>query len=201
MSSISMSNSERAEAIKTLGYTEREAVFLVVAALHSGYFLRRQYSEFIGKETGGTAAALVEKLVATEHARATTALNNTKLYHLASRPFFSAIGETDNRNRRRHSPLAVKTRLMGLDFVLAHRGYEYLGTEREKVDYFCGRLGFPISALPYKRYISSNTPSTTTRYFVDKYPIFLTTNETKTCPIPSFVIDHLNPYFSEHSPR
>ena len=81
-----MSNCERVEAIRALGYTEREAAFLVVAALHGGYFLRRQYTEFIGKETGGTAAALVERLLAKEHARATTALNNTKVYHLASRP-------------------------------------------------------------------------------------------------------------------
>src|SRR2546425_9737908 len=78
MSSRSMSSSERIEALKSLGYTEREAAFLCLAALHGGYFLRRQYCDFIGKQIGGTAAALVEKLLAQRHAVAISALNNTK---------------------------------------------------------------------------------------------------------------------------
>ncbi|OLD54496.1 MAG: hypothetical protein AUI64_04810 [Acidobacteria bacterium 13_1_40CM_2_64_6] len=168
-----MSSAERIEALKGLGYTEREAAFLCLAALHGGYFLRRQYCDFIGKQIGGTAAALVEKLLAQRHAVAISALNNTKLYHLGCRPFYAVLGETDNRNRREHSPLAIKRRLMGLDFVLAHPNYRYLATEREKVDYFSGTLGIALSALPYKRYLSLKTPSTTTRYFVDKFPIFL----------------------------
>ena len=168
-----MTNSERIEALTALGYTEREAAFLCLAALHGGYFLRRQYCDFIGKEPGGTAAALIEKLLAQQHAAAITAFNNTKIYHLGSRPLFQAIGEPDNRNRREHSPALIKSRLLGLDFVLARGGYRYLATEREKLDYFSGTLGIALSALPYKRYFSLKTTSTTTRYFVDKYPIFL----------------------------
>ncbi len=38
-----MSSAERIAALKGLGYTEREAAFLCLAALHGGYFLRRQY--------------------------------------------------------------------------------------------------------------------------------------------------------------
>jgi hypothetical protein len=173
MTAIPMNNAERIEALKNLGYTEREAAFLNLAALHGGYFLRRHYTEFIGKGIGGTAAALVEKLLSQKQAVVATALNNTKIYHLSSRPFFASIGETDNRNRREHSPLLVKSRLMGLDFVLAHPRHQYLATEREKVDYFSGTLGIPVLDLPYRRYISLKTPSTTTRYFVDKYPLFL----------------------------
>jgi hypothetical protein len=67
----------------------------------------------------------------------------------------------------------MKNRLLGLDFVLAHRDYRYLATEREKLDYFSGTLGIALSALPYKRYFSLKTTSSTIRYFVDKYPIFL----------------------------
>jgi hypothetical protein len=169
-----MTDSERIAALEKLGYTSREAAFLCVAALHGGYFLRRQYCGFIGKETGGTVNALVEKLLMQKHAVAISALNNTKIYHLGSRPFYTLLGETDNRNRRDHSTPAMKKRLMGLDFVLAHRNYRYLATEREKLDYFSGTLGIVVSVLPYKRYISLKTPSTTTRYFVDKFPIFLT---------------------------
>jgi hypothetical protein len=177
MSSVAMTNPERITTLENLGYTSREATFLCLAALHGGYFLRRQYCGFIGKEMGGTVAALVEKLQAQKHAVAISALNNTKIYHLGSRPFYALLGETDNRNRREHSTPEMKKRLMGLDFVLAHPNYRYLATEREKIDYFSGTLGISLSTLPYKRYISLKTPSTTTRYFVDKYPIFL--SETK----------------------
>jgi hypothetical protein len=187
MTSIPMRNYERIDALKIFGYTEREAAFLNLAALQGGYFLRRHYTESIGKEIGGTAASLVEKLLSQKHATATTALNNTKIYHLSSRPFFASIGETDNRNRREHSHLLVKNRLIGLDFVLAHPRYQYLATEREKVDYFSGVLGIPLLDLPYKRYISPKTQSTTTRYFVDKYPIFLReTGSTESRPAVCF---------------
>lgn len=173
MSAQSMSPSERVTVVKSLGYSDREAAFLCLAALHGGYFLRRQYCSFIGKEPGGSVAALLEKLLGQQHAVALTALNNTRIYHLSSRPFYTALGEPDNRNRRDHSPTALKSRLMALDFVLAHRDYRYLATEREKLDYFTGNLGIGLAALPNKRYISLKTASTTTRYFVDKYPIFL----------------------------
>jgi hypothetical protein len=173
MSSLSISNAQRIEVIKNFGYNEREAAFLCWAALHGGYFLRRQYAFFLGKDSSGAVAALVDKLTDQEHARTLTALNNTKIHHLSSRPFYTAIGEPDNRNRREHAPAAIKIRLMGLDFALAHREHHYLATEREKLDYFNGALGIPLSDLPWKRYVSRKSRSTTTRYFVDKYPIFL----------------------------
>ena len=100
-------------------------------------------------------------------------MNNTKIYHLRSRPFYTSIGEPDNRNRREHAPAAIKTRLMGLDFALANPEHQYLATEREKLNYFTDTLGIPLSDLPWKRYLSRKSRSTTTRYFVDKYPIFL----------------------------
>ena len=49
-----MTNAERIQALQRLGYTEREAAFLCLAALHGGYFLRRQYAQFLGREDGGT---------------------------------------------------------------------------------------------------------------------------------------------------
>ena len=173
MSSRLMSYAERVEVIKGFGYNEREAAFLCRAALHGGYFLRRQYADFMGKETGGTVNALAEKLLEHNHARTLMALNNTKIYHLRSRPFYTSIGEPDNRNRREHAPAAIKTRLMGLDFALANPEHRYLATEREKLNYFSETLRIPLSDLPWKRYVSRKLRSTTTRYFVDKYPIFL----------------------------
>jgi hypothetical protein len=62
---------------------------------------------------------------------------------------------------------------MGLDLVLAHPGYRYLATEPEKLEYFTGVLGLPLSVLPNRRYTSRSGAPPTTRYFVDKYPIFI----------------------------
>ena len=189
-----MTNPERLTALEKLGYSSREGAFLCLAALHGGYFLRRQYCGFIGKQVGGSAAALVEKLLLQKHAVAISAPANTKIYHLGSRPFYALLGETDNRNRREHSVPAMKKRLMGLDFVLAHPNFKYLATEREKLDYFSGTLGISLSILPYKRYISRKTPSTTTRYFVDKFPIFLSEtspNEPRLRPSFCFVDEGL----------
>src|SRR5438093_7087639 len=100
MSQVSMTNEERIRAIRQLGYTEREAAFLCIAALHGGYFLRRQYCDFLGKENGGTAAALVQKTLARGHAKASAYANNTNVYHLCTRPFYAVLGQVDNRNRR-----------------------------------------------------------------------------------------------------
>ena len=169
--------SERIAALQSFGYTERESAFLVVAALHGGYFLRRQYCSAIGNQSGGNAAALIDKILDHKHASVAVGCNNTKLYHLCSRPFYATLGEEDNRNRRERPPFAIKNRLMGLDFVLAHPEHTYLATEREKVDFFTGALGIDRSCLPVKRFVSQQSKETTDRYFIDKYPIFITRSE------------------------
>ena len=75
---------------------------------------------------------------------------------------------------------------MGLDFVLGHSGNTYLATEREKVDFFTGTLGLDRSLLPVKRFVSQQSKATTDRYFVDKYPIFITTGDDQKAPQVSF---------------
>ena len=39
-------------ALESFGYTEREAAFLYLVAVHSGYFLRRQFDYFIDRRNG-----------------------------------------------------------------------------------------------------------------------------------------------------
>ena len=64
-----MTNQERVENVKSLGYSDREAAFVTLAALHSGYFLRRQYSAFAGKSCGWADDSLTSKLLIKGHAR------------------------------------------------------------------------------------------------------------------------------------
>src|SRR5690606_26579456 len=168
----SLTNEKRIQALQKLGYNEREAAFLVLAALHSGYFLRRQYNRFVGHCDGGSVARLLDKALSFEHLRLLVCSNNTRLYHLFSRPFYGALGESDNRNRRQRSMPVVKCKLMALDFVLEHPALRYLATEAEKVSFFCSRLKVSRPNLPKRTYRSTTSAETTTRCFVEKFPIF-----------------------------
>jgi len=186
MSQIALSNPERIDALQRFGYTEREAQFLVLAALHGGFFLRGQYCRFIGRQIGGTVADLVRKLLTNDHATAVVGCHNTKVYHLGARPFYAALGQEDNRNRRERPTVVIKNKLMCLDFVLDHPGMRYLATEQEKVSYFKNALEIPMVDLPRKLFRSPASDQATERYFVDKYPIFLAEDTTAPSPVVSF---------------
>jgi hypothetical protein len=166
-----MTHMQRMRDIQALGYTEREADFLCQAALHSGYFVRRQYLEFSGCERGRADTALIEKASAAGHVKELRFRFNRTVYSFCSKPFFRALGDTDNRNRRTHEIQTIKTRLVGLDFVLCHDGIEYLTTEAEKARFFGERFGVGLDALPAKRYDAMDGDGSTDRYFVDKFPI------------------------------
>jgi hypothetical protein len=79
----------------------------------------------------------------------------------------------------------MRTKLAILDFVLAHPDYRYLGTEAEKVDYFCRKLGISRALLPAKRYSGAIRQKTTDRYFVDKFPLFFVP-ESSSPPVVTF---------------
>jgi len=186
MTHLLMTNDERIAAIRRFGYTGREAAFLCLAALHGGYFLRRQYDAFLQRRCGGNTARLIEKAVFQNHVSVHESANLTQIYHVRAQRFFDAIGDEDSRNRRWRQPYTVKVKLMGLDFVLAHRQHHYLATEIEKLDYFVGTLGLKHSYLPQRTYPSRSGPTTTTRYFVDKFPLFLAGASSAAVPVVSF---------------
>ena len=100
MSQRAMTFYQRQAAVMAMGYTQREAAFLLHAALHSGYFLRRQIARYFGKATGWAATTLIEKTQAKKHTSAAAYAHNVKLYHLATRPFYNSLGQDNNRNRR-----------------------------------------------------------------------------------------------------
>jgi len=156
-----------------LGYTEDEARFLYVVATHSGYFSMRQFLQFTGTKSGDKSMAFSQKLLGKGHATARSFLRNGLVYHLFSRIVYRAISRENLRNRRSHSLEHMRTRLVALDFVLAHLQYEYLETEDDKLNYFCQQLGLPKELLPVKRYSGAIPNRTTERYFVDKFPLFL----------------------------
>jgi hypothetical protein len=182
-----MTNEERIFALQNCGYTHRQATFLCTVALHSGYFLRRQYHKFLGQKPGASAERLIQRGLAKGHIRIHGSANRTLIYHLGARSVYEVLADEDNPNQRWRQPSSVKTKLMGLDFVLAHPQYEYLATEHEKLDFFCSTLGLERDCL-FARDYRSRHPSgpKRTRYFVDRFPIFVTSAATNLGPLVSF---------------
>jgi hypothetical protein len=154
------------------GYTSAEAAFVTLATLHGGYFLRRQAAEFFNSKDGGRVTQLVQKTLGLEHASCSTWRQNVQLYHLQARPLYAALGEPDNRNRRHHEWSQIKNRVLRLDFVLAHPNEQFLATESERVEHFQSH-GIALEALPSKSYRSALQHASTTRFFVDKFPMFV----------------------------
>jgi len=153
-----------------LGYTARQAQFLVLVARHGGYFLRRQYVAFTGTGHGLAAVRFLAQCVAREHIRVLPYGRQSHVFHLYARPLYASIGEEDNRNRRPAEWDAVIRKLMTLDFVLAHPGARFLATEDEKVALLRERL-IPADVWPHRRYAPRHSSGrATTRYFVDKMP-------------------------------
>jgi hypothetical protein len=164
---------DKIAALKAFGYTEDEARFLYIVATHSGYFLARQFLNFVGAKRGYRTHSLAQKLITQGHATMREYRRHGCIYHLYSRKLYAKIDRENLRNRRRHRLEAIRTRLLSLDFILANQGYQYLETEGEKVAYFCEELHVDKQHLPVKVYTGGPESQPTLRYFVDRFPMFL----------------------------
>jgi hypothetical protein len=164
----------RVDAVRAFGFTERQARFLVTVLVHSGVFIERQYRAFAGIAHGQNTRDFVTKLVSRGYATAITpgALHRGRLFHVQYKPLYEAIGEPNNRNRKPASLGRFVERLMLLDAVLADRHYMWLGTERDKMQYFFSGLlkdNLPKDWYPHLTF--GEGLEKTTRYFPEKLPI------------------------------
>src|SRR5262245_19036419 len=159
--------------LKAYSYSETGAGFLRLVALHSGVFFARQFNQFAHCKGGKRVDSFVKKLTANRHCQTYRLAKNALVYHLTSKVVYRIIGHENLRHRRSHQIDYVKTKLLGLDYVLQNPNLEYFPTEEEKVRLFTKVLGVPLSALPAKAYKTPNSKTETLRYFVDKYPLFL----------------------------
>ena len=164
---------ERTKVLVPFGFTERQARFLATVMLHSGVFVGRQYAAFAGITHGQKvhdfiAKLLVRKLV-TPIELGTT--GRTRIFHVHYKPLYAAIGEPDNRNRRRVTVDRAIERLMVLDGVLADQSVAWLGSERDKRRYFQQRLDEHLRDDEYPRLVFGKRPNVTVRYFPDKLPV------------------------------
>src|ERR1700682_6359562 len=161
------------EVLMEFGYTEPEAQFLYVVATHSGYFTLRQYLSFTAAHRGKRSSLLARKVLNNGHASVRDYMGCGSIYHLFSRTLYGQIEKGNLRNRRAHSFEFICTRLVLLDFILANREAEYLESEPDKIRFFCEKLGIAKEFLPGRVYEGGPGSRPTIRYFVDKFPLFL----------------------------
>jgi len=171
-------------AIQRLGYNETEADFLYLVATHSGYFTRNQFLRYTQQRKGCLVHRFTSRALKQGHATATQHGYQTLVFHLFSRQIYGAIEKDNLRNRRQLSKELIRTRLLILDFVLADPNRQYLETEADKIRYFNRELGIPLPLIPSRTYRSQKSSAQTERYFVDRFPIFVTTDP---LPKPTFV--------------
>ena len=165
-----MTWNERRNAICELGFTERQAGFLVTVMLHSGVCFGRHYRTFARIGPGNAVTEFFRSLLARRYATARACKHPTaRLYHIHHKSLYQAIGEPDNRNRRPTVLARAVERLFLLDTVVAEPQRTWLATEREKVAHFTLSLRVRHADLPSRTYEGSE--SETTRYFPDKLPI------------------------------
>lgn len=165
-----MTRADQVHAVAGLGFTERQARFLVTVALLSGVCVGRQYCMFSGIVRGQKLhdflAALVKQRLATAYR---SAHRRACFYHLHGKTLYAAVGEPNNRNRRPATLARAVERLMVFDAVLENPGLQWLGAEREKVQFFESSTTLRPNELPHLAF--GSVPRQTLRFFPDKLPI------------------------------
>ncbi len=156
----------RAIAIEGLGYPPRQAAFLACVARHGGYFIRRQYLDWMGCTKGRAVVEFTRRLLVRRHATRHTFCRTTHVYHLASQALYTGAPGTTWGDRRRRPVLAIKGRLMGLDLALLRPDLQFLASEPERVAY-CDRLGLDRARLPQQALQHYRSAAPIIRYFPD----------------------------------
>jgi hypothetical protein len=164
-----MSFEDRVQSVTRLGFTPRQAAFLVTVMLHAGVCIGRHYCDFAGIAPGQRMHEFFRHLIgggyAIEHR---PGRNRATLYHIHNKRLYQAIGEPDHRHRHTPAPANVSRRLMLLDAVLADPDVRWLATIAEKVACVTTLTNLPPHALPCTVGAGGGTP--TTRYFPDQMP-------------------------------
>src|SRR4051812_45071011 len=148
-----MTPEERLGAVKVMGFTERQADFLVTVMLHAGVCLGRHYCTFARIAYGQKMHDFFQSLLVRGYATARVCRHaKARLYHIHHKALYRAIGEPNNRYRRPTTlPRAIE-RLMVLDAVLTDRDRTWLATEHDKVAHFTLTVGLRPADLPARTY-------------------------------------------------
>jgi hypothetical protein len=128
-----MTSQARIDALMAIGFTARQAAFLVTVSLHAGVCVARQYCEFAEIAFGQRMHEFFQRLVARGYARPhSCGRHGARFYHLNSKTLYRAIGAAGHRHQYPMSLGAAIGRLMLLDAVLADRETRWFDTDRAK---------------------------------------------------------------------
>jgi len=177
---------DQVETIMSLGYTAIEARFLYIVATYAGYFTLRHFLSFSGAHRGKRSTSFAQKLLRHGHASMRDYMGTGSVLHLFSRLVYGRIEKDNLRNRRRHSFDYIRNRLALLDFVLENLDCNFLESEEDKVKFFTETLAVPKDALPARVYDGGPNNPPTIRYFVDKFPLFLSPSVSPHSPVVTF---------------
>jgi hypothetical protein len=165
-----MTHTERVSAIASLGFTDRQADFLVQVMLHAGVCLGRQYCAFAGIRRGQKMVDFLGKLVDKRYATPyPCGHSRARIFHVHHVALYDAIGQRHARFRKRTAVAHAVERLMILDHVLAHRDVTWLGAEEDKLAHFLTTTSLRREELP--RLAFGHGADVTIRFFPDKLPI------------------------------
>ncbi|MBP7621029.1 MAG: hypothetical protein KA745_08695 [Gemmatimonadales bacterium] len=165
-----MTPQDRIDGVARLGFTERQARFLVTVMTHSGVCLPRHYATFAGVAYGHRINRFFYRLVDRGFASVCPCLHNRALvYHVQHRGLYAGIGEPHSRFRRPVPAASVMPRLMLLDAVLEAPYVHWLAYEHDKVEHFTTGSGILRQSLPQQASRASGAPAS--RLFPDALPI------------------------------
>jgi hypothetical protein len=130
-------NHDAIDALAGWGYSEREAAFLYMVAVHSGYFLRRHFNQFVIRERGAIATHFLRRAVRLGHVAEMPCADGRMLYQIRDKRVYDVAGNGNSQGRRVKSPGEVLRRLVALDYVLLHLGRErFVETEEARRQLF-----------------------------------------------------------------
>jgi hypothetical protein len=194
-----MTPDDRIQAVERLGFSRRQAGFLVAVMSHSGVCLPRQYATFADVAYGHRVNRFFERLAARGFASACPSLHNRALvYHVQHRGLFGAIGEPHSRLRRPVPAAIVGPRLMLLDAVIGAPEVRWLSSAREKADHFTERLRVPAKCLPRQVCRKGDTPFF--RLFPDALPVGIEPVERMlfVYPVTPVSLQEFGPFLRRH---
>ena len=130
-------NHPELESLIRAGYTDREATFVYMVAVHSGYFLRRQFIESVQRERGGVATSFLRKATELGHVTELLCAEGRFIYHLHGKQVYRMIDRSDSQSRRLKSTLEIRRRLIAFDYVLSHlRDQKFIESEEARRQLF-----------------------------------------------------------------
>jgi hypothetical protein len=166
---------DRVKAVSELGFTERQARFLVTVMLYAGVCVPRQYATFSGTAYGHTVSRFFDKLVRRGYAMACGCLHNrAEVYHVRHPVLYRAIDQPHSRYRRPVPARQVIDRLLRLDAVVLQPDLIWLVTEEEKVAFVSLMApSFPRERLPHR--MVGKGAGRRLRLFPEDQPVGVTT--------------------------